>query len=60
MFTLISVRYKTGIVLVVDISGQRSDVLQRLRGHDEEVHSVSWCPPTGSDCTNWRSHTTGQ
>ena len=41
-------RYKSGLVLIVDISGP-GVVIQRLRGHDDEVHCVSWCPNLGED-----------
>ncbi|XP_022084839.1 gem-associated protein 5-like isoform X2 [Acanthaster planci] len=44
----VAIGYKTGLVLIVDISG-KGQILQRLRGHDEEVHSVCWSPGLGED-----------
>jgi len=41
-------RYKSGVILVLDVR-KEVQVLQRLRGHDEEVHCVVWCPISGED-----------
>ncbi|XP_038056324.1 gem-associated protein 5-like [Patiria miniata] len=46
--TFVAVGYKTGLVLIVDISG-KGQIIHRLRGHDEEVHSVCWSPILGED-----------
>uniref|UniRef100_A0A8C5M8N3 Gem nuclear organelle associated protein 5 n=1 Tax=Leptobrachium leishanense TaxID=445787 RepID=A0A8C5M8N3_9ANUR len=40
---LVAVGYKDGMVVIIDIS-RRGDVVHRLRGHDEEIHCLAWCP----------------
>ncbi|KAM5299988.1 gem-associated protein 5 isoform 2-T2 [Ctenodactylus gundi] len=46
---LVAIGYKDGIVVIVDIS-RKGEVVQRLRGHDDEIHSIAWCPLPGEDC----------
>ncbi|EGW06055.1 Gem-associated protein 5 [Cricetulus griseus] len=41
--------YKDGIVVIIDIS-KKGEVIHRLRGHDDEIHSIAWCPLFGEDC----------
>ncbi|KAL6084100.1 hypothetical protein STEG23_009091 [Scotinomys teguina] len=41
--------YKDGIVVIIDIS-KKGEVIHRLRGHDDEIHSIVWCPLSGEDC----------
>ena len=42
--------YKNGQVLVVDIGRKgNSVIIQKLRGHDDEIHSVVWCPQPGGN-----------
>lgn len=36
-------------MVVIDIS-KKGEVIHRLRGHDDEVHSIAWCPLSGEDC----------
>ena len=38
-----SCRYKQGMILLVDVS-KKGEVLHRLRGHEDEIHSLSWSP----------------
>lgn len=38
--------YKDGMVVIIDISRKR-EVLHRLRGHDDEIHCLAWCPVPG-------------
>ncbi|KAJ7316523.1 hypothetical protein JRQ81_002685 [Phrynocephalus forsythii] len=45
---LVAIGYKDGIVVVIDIS-RKGDVVHRLRGHDDEIHSLAWCPVLGED-----------
>ncbi|KAL7985852.1 hypothetical protein Chor_011018 [Crotalus horridus] len=45
---LIAIGYKDGIVIVMDIS-KKGDIVHRLRGHDDEIHSLAWCPVLGED-----------
>ncbi|XP_013417476.1 gem-associated protein 5 [Lingula anatina] len=50
--------YKSGLILLVDIS-QNGAILHRLRGHDDEVHCVVWCPTLGEEVgDNWRINET--
>nr|XP_012610926.2 gem-associated protein 5 [Microcebus murinus]XP_020139282.1 gem-associated protein 5 [Microcebus murinus] len=46
---LIAIGYKDGIVVIIDIS-KKGEVIHRLRGHDDEIHSIAWCPLPGEDC----------
>ncbi|KAA0720372.1 Gem-associated protein 5 [Triplophysa tibetana] len=39
----IAVGYKDGMIVVIDIS-KKGDVIHRLRGHDDEIHALAWCP----------------
>ncbi|XP_053574687.1 gem-associated protein 5 [Bombina bombina] len=40
---LVAVGYKDGMIVLIDLS-RRGDVVHRLRGHDDEIHCLSWCP----------------
>lgn len=40
---LIAVGYKDGMIAVIDIS-KKGEVVHRLRGHDDEIHALAWCP----------------
>ncbi|KAG8579610.1 hypothetical protein GDO81_010965, partial [Engystomops pustulosus] len=40
---LVAVGYKDGMIVIIDMS-RRGEVIHRLRGHDDEVHSLAWCP----------------
>uniref|UniRef100_A0AC11C848 Gem nuclear organelle associated protein 5 n=1 Tax=Ovis aries TaxID=9940 RepID=A0AC11C848_SHEEP len=46
---LVAIGYKDGIVVIIDIS-KKGEVMHRLRGHDDEIHSIAWCPLSGEDC----------
>lgn len=46
---LVAIGYKDGIVVIMDIS-KKGEVIHRLRGHDDEIHSIAWCPLPGEDC----------
>ncbi|XP_020761306.2 gem-associated protein 5 isoform X1 [Odocoileus virginianus] len=46
---LVAIGYKNGIVVIIDIS-KKGEVMHRLRGHDDEIHSIAWCPLSGEDC----------
>ncbi|XP_028574181.2 gem-associated protein 5 isoform X1 [Podarcis muralis] len=45
---LVAIGYKDGIVVVIDIS-RKGEVVHRLRGHDDEIHSLAWCPELGEE-----------
>ncbi|KAM8763933.1 gem-associated protein 5 isoform 3-T3 [Rhynchonycteris naso] len=46
---LVAIGYKDGMVVIIDIS-KKGEVIYRLRGHDDEIHSIAWCPLPGEDC----------
>ncbi|XP_049730126.1 gem-associated protein 5 isoform X1 [Elephas maximus indicus] len=46
---LVAIGYKDGMVVIIDIS-KKGEVIHRLRGHDDEIHSIAWCPLPGEDC----------
>ena len=41
-------RYKSGLILLIDVK-KGGYILNRLRGHDEEIHSLAWCPVPGEE-----------
>ncbi|XP_031411597.1 gem-associated protein 5 isoform X2 [Meleagris gallopavo] len=43
---LVAIGYKDGMVVIIDIS-RKKEVLHRLRGHDDEIHCLAWCPVPG-------------
>ncbi|KAH0629873.1 hypothetical protein JD844_012324 [Phrynosoma platyrhinos] len=45
---LVAIGYKDGIVVLIDIS-RKGEVIHRLRGHDDEIHSLAWCPVLGEE-----------
>ncbi|XP_042304465.1 gem-associated protein 5-like [Sceloporus undulatus] len=45
---LVAIGYKDGIVVIIDIN-RKGDVIHRLRGHDDEIHSLAWCPVLGEE-----------
>ena len=61
-------RYKNALVLLIDIDNKGA-ILHKLRGHDDEVHSICWSPSpretllsnqpstTDSDDSSWRDTT---
>ena len=36
--------YKTGAVVVLNVAKKTPVSLQRLRGHDDEIHCICWAP----------------
>uniref|UniRef100_A0A8B9D388 Gem nuclear organelle associated protein 5 n=1 Tax=Anser cygnoides TaxID=8845 RepID=A0A8B9D388_ANSCY len=36
------------MVIVIDIS-RKKEILHRLRGHDDEIHCLAWCPVPGEE-----------
>ncbi|KAM6984625.1 gem-associated protein 5 [Aplochiton taeniatus] len=40
---LAAVGYKDGMIVLIDVS-KKGEVVQRLRGHDDEIHSLAWAP----------------
>ncbi|KAM4039958.1 LOW QUALITY PROTEIN: gem-associated protein 5 [Anomaloglossus baeobatrachus] len=45
---LVAIGYKDGMIVIIDIS-RRGEVTHRLRGHDDEVHCLAWCPHPGEE-----------
>ncbi|XP_028905492.1 gem-associated protein 5 isoform X1 [Ornithorhynchus anatinus] len=45
---LVAIGYKDGMVVIIDIS-RKGDIVHRLRGHDDEIHSIAWCPVLGEE-----------
>ncbi|XP_076836153.1 gem-associated protein 5 isoform X2 [Brachyhypopomus gauderio] len=39
----VAVGYKDGMIVLIDIS-KKGEVVHRLRGHEEEIHALAWCP----------------
>ncbi|XP_078062482.1 gem-associated protein 5 isoform X2 [Mustelus asterias] len=39
----VAVGYKDGMIVIIDIN-RKGEVIRRLRGHDGEIHFLSWCP----------------
>ncbi|XP_068456431.1 gem-associated protein 5 [Clinocottus analis] len=48
----VAVGYKDGMIVLIDVS-RKGEVTHRLRGHDDEIHSLAWSPVVGEDavCT---------
>ncbi|KAJ8266854.1 hypothetical protein GJAV_G00135440 [Gymnothorax javanicus] len=42
----IAIGYKDGMIVLIDIS-RKNEVIHRLRGHDDEIHALVWCPQIG-------------
>ncbi|XP_064609337.1 gem-associated protein 5-like [Liolophura sinensis] len=45
---VLAVGYKNGLILLVSLAN-KGHVIHRLRGHDDEVHSLAWCSFPGED-----------
>uniref|UniRef100_A0A8D0L820 Gem-associated protein 5 n=1 Tax=Sphenodon punctatus TaxID=8508 RepID=A0A8D0L820_SPHPU len=45
---LVAIGYKDGMVVIIDIS-RKGEVVHCLRGHDDEIHSLAWCPVPGEE-----------
>ncbi|XP_029304088.1 gem-associated protein 5 [Cottoperca gobio] len=44
----VAVGYKDGMIVLIDVS-KKGEVMHRLRGHEDEIHSLAWSPLTGED-----------
>ncbi|XP_040907522.1 gem-associated protein 5 [Toxotes jaculatrix] len=49
----VAVGYKDGMIVLIDVS-KKGEVMQRLRGHDDEIHSLAWSPVPREDALNSR------
>lgn len=43
--------YKSSNIFIIDIN-HGGQILQKLRGHDGEIHGVVWCPTLGEELYN--------
>lgn len=41
------------MIVLIDVS-KRGEVVHRLRGHDDEIHSLAWSPVDREDALNSR------
>uniref|UniRef100_A0A667XLE8 Gem nuclear organelle associated protein 5 n=1 Tax=Myripristis murdjan TaxID=586833 RepID=A0A667XLE8_9TELE len=44
----VAVGYKDGMIVLIDVS-RKGEVLHRLRGHDDEIHSLAWAPTASEE-----------
>ncbi|KAK2828028.1 hypothetical protein Q5P01_019062 [Channa striata] len=44
----VAVGYKDGMIVLIDVS-KKGEVMHRLRGHDDEIHSLTWSPVDRED-----------
>ncbi|XP_041807996.1 gem-associated protein 5 isoform X2 [Chelmon rostratus] len=47
-WSTVAVGYKDGMIVLIDVS-KKGEVMHRLRGHDDEIHSLAWSPLAGED-----------
>ncbi|KAA8586502.1 hypothetical protein FQN60_000338 [Etheostoma spectabile] len=47
-WSTVAVGYKDGMIVLIDVS-KKGEVTHRLRGHEDEIHSLAWSPLTGED-----------
>ncbi|KAG7517124.1 gem-associated protein 5 [Solea senegalensis] len=45
-WSCVAVGYKDGMIVLIDVS-KKGEVTHRLRGHDDEIHSLAWAPLPG-------------
>ncbi|KAM9450672.1 gem-associated protein 5 [Clarias gariepinus] len=44
----VAIGYKDGMIVLIDIN-KKGEVIHRLRGHEEEIHALAWCPDPRED-----------
>ncbi|KAI6076913.1 hypothetical protein LUU34_00454600 [Aix galericulata] len=48
------------MVIVIDIS-RKKEIVHRLRGHDDEIHCLAWCPVPGEErLPSWQDELQGE
>ncbi|KAM9347919.1 gem-associated protein 5 [Symphorus nematophorus] len=47
-WSTVAVGYKDGMIVLIDVS-KKGEVIHRLRGHDDEIHSLAWSPLASED-----------
>ncbi|XP_060912095.1 gem-associated protein 5 [Labrus mixtus] len=53
-WSCVAVGYKDGMIVLIDVS-RKGEVMHRLRGHDDEIHSLAWSSVSGEDALYCRS-----
>ncbi|XP_061606965.1 gem-associated protein 5 isoform X2 [Phyllopteryx taeniolatus] len=53
-WSTVAVGYKDGMIALIDVS-KKGEVTRRLRGHDDDIHSLAWSPLANEDVLNWRA-----
>ncbi|KAG9351942.1 hypothetical protein JZ751_023193 [Albula glossodonta] len=51
--THVLLSYKDGMIIVIDIT-KKNEVVHRLRGHDDEIHALAWCPEPNEELLHSR------
>ncbi|XP_041456060.1 gem-associated protein 5-like [Lytechinus variegatus] len=46
---IVALGYRDGKILIVDALSKKNQVLQHLRGHNDEIQSIAWAPFLGED-----------
>ncbi|XP_059207234.1 gem-associated protein 5 isoform X2 [Centropristis striata] len=47
-WSTVAVGYKDGMIVLIDVS-KKGEVMHRLRGHEDEIHSLAWSPLASED-----------
>ncbi|KAI9527302.1 hypothetical protein NQZ68_032173 [Dissostichus eleginoides] len=47
-WSTVAVGYKDGMIVLIDVS-KKGEVMHRLRGHEDEIHSLAWSPVASED-----------
>ncbi|XP_077402822.1 gem-associated protein 5 isoform X2 [Vanacampus margaritifer] len=53
-WSTVAVGYKDGMIVLIDVS-KKGEVTHRLRGHDDDIHSLAWSPLVNEDTFPWRA-----
>ncbi|XP_069002058.1 gem-associated protein 5 [Embiotoca jacksoni] len=53
IWNCVAVGYKDGMIVLIDVS-RKGEVMHRLRGHDDEIHSLAWAPLANEDALHTR------
>ncbi|XP_077361495.1 gem-associated protein 5 [Festucalex cinctus] len=53
-WSTVAVGYKDGMIVLIDVS-KKGEVTHRLRGHDDDIHSLTWSPLVSEDAFPWRA-----
>ncbi|KAM8900481.1 gem-associated protein 5 isoform 2-T2 [Spinachia spinachia] len=53
----VAVGYKDGMIVLIDVS-KKGEVMHRLRGHEDEIHSLAWSPVASEEVLDSRPEDT--